>query len=49
VNDEVHRSGKLIAARAVIECSGIVGMIEPEFGPDGNNLVRPPGDADGVF
>src|SRR6266404_773338 len=49
MNDKVHRSGELIAATTVIECGGVVGVIESELWPQRDDLVRPPGDADGVF
>ena len=49
MEDYVGRENKLILPRAVVVGRDIVGMIVSELGPDGDQLVRPPGDADGMF
>ena len=49
MEDYVSGEDKLILPSTVVVGRDIVGMIVSKLGPDSDQLVRPPGDADGMF
>jgi hypothetical protein len=46
VEDYISHEGELVFARSVIIRGYVVRMIESQFGANGNQFVRPVGDAD---
>src|ERR1700730_7510963 len=49
VEDHVRREGELIMSGAVVVGPHVIGMVVAQFGTNGDESVRPPGDADGMF
>jgi len=45
VYDEIHGRDELVSSRAIIERGSVVGVIEPQFGPQRDDFVGPPTQA----